>query len=63
MAYSQAPLEQIKDVMADAEIQNFIDIEFPPIMASIYNTDEQFPFEEEIVWKRAKDCLFLERGA
>ena len=43
--------------MADADIQNFVDIEFPPIMASIYNTDEQFPFDEEIVWKRAKDFL------
>ena len=57
MAYNQAPVQQIQDVMADAEIPNFIDIEFPPIMSSIYNTDEQYPFEDEIVWKRAKDFL------
>ena len=26
-------------------------------MASIYNPDENFPFDEEIIWKRAKEFL------
>ena len=56
-AYEQAPVQQIQEVLQGNEIEHFIDIEFPPIMASIYNPNEQFPFDEEIVWKRAKDFL------
>lgn len=48
--------------MIDNEIENFIDIEFPPIMASIYDPEENFPFDSEIIWKRPKDFLQPEKG-
>ena len=31
-------------------------------MSSIYNPEEQFPFDEEIIWKRAKDFLMQANG-
>lgn len=47
----------VQDLIEEGKATSFVDIEFPPTMQSIYNTDEQYPFEEEIVWKRAKDFL------
>ena len=39
-------------------IDHFVDVEFPPIMASIYDPEnEQYPFDEEIIWKRVADFL------
>ena len=34
-----------------------MDNEFPPMIASIYDPSENFPFNEEIIWTRANEFL------
>lgn len=51
------------EVLVDNDIDNFIDIEFPPTLKSIHDPDENYPFEDVIVWKRPKDFLVPERGS
>ena len=44
-------------MLTDNQIDHFVDVDFPPTLASIADPDESFPFEQEIIWKRAKDFL------
>ena len=39
---------------------NFIDIEFPPVEASIYPPSEGKPFDKPIVWKRPKEFMVID---
>ena len=56
-AYEQSSSVQIQEVLTDNQIDHFVDVDFPPTLASIADPDEAFPFEQEIIWKRAKDFL------
>jgi hypothetical protein len=58
--YDILPLDEIRKSMRQSGIENFIDIEFPPVEASIYNTLELGikPFaKERIVWKRPVEFM------
>ena len=59
--YDILPLDSIRDKLKEAKI-NFVDIEFPPVEASIYNPGEMLkPFaNENIVWKRPKDFMIVD---
>jgi hypothetical protein len=41
---------------------NFIDIEFPPVEASIYPPSEGKPFDKPIVWKRPKEFMVIDES-
>jgi len=43
--------------MKESGIENFVDFEFPPMMASLHDPTENFPHGSDISWKRAKDFL------
>lgn len=57
--YDIMPLDQIRKVLKDNQI-NFIDIEFPPVEASIYPPSEGKPFPNPIVWKRPKEFMQID---
>ena len=60
--YDILPLDEIRLILRDSGLPNFIDIEFPPVESSIYNTrDGLKPFaKERIVWKRPKDFMLVD---
>lgn len=53
------PLDNIRHKIKEQGI-NFIDIEFPPVEASIYPPSEGNPFNFPIVWKRAKEFMKID---
>jgi hypothetical protein len=59
--YDIMPLDAIRLKLKEAKI-NFLDIEFPPVEASIYTQSEGKPFNEPIVWKRPKDFLIIDES-
>lgn len=62
MPYDILPLDEIRLILKESGLTNFIDIEFPPVESSIYNTREGLkPFaKERIVWKRPKDFMLVD---
>ena len=52
--YNILSLDEIRLILRDSALPSFIDIEFPPVESSIYNTrDGLKPFaKDRIVWKR-----------
>lgn len=56
--YDVMPLEDIRRILKEANT-NFIDIDFPPVEASIYSPSEPTkPFANKtIVWKRPKEFM------
>lgn len=42
-AFDQAAPAHIQRVMKESSISNFVDIEFPPMMISMHDPDENFP--------------------
>jgi hypothetical protein len=53
------PLDAIRKKLREANV-NFLDIEFPPVEASIYPASEGKPFNDPIVWKRPKDFMVID---
>ena len=56
--YDVLPLDDIRRILREANT-NFIDIDFPPVEASIYSPSEPVkPFaNKSIVWKRPKEFM------
>lgn len=56
--YDVMPLDDIRRILREANT-NFIDIDFPPVEASIYSPGEPTkPFANKIiVWKRPKEFM------
>ena len=56
------PLDEVRRVLRDSGMPSFIDIEFPPVESSIYNTKDTLkPFaKEKIVWKRPKEFMVID---
>jgi hypothetical protein len=57
--YDILPLDAIRSRIRDSGLESFIDVEFPPVEASIYPpTELSKPFANQtIVWKRPKDFM------
>ena len=36
--YDILPLDEVRKILRDSQMTNFIDIDFPPVESSIYNT-------------------------
>lgn len=56
-------MDDIREKLKEVNM-NFIDIEFPPVEASIYSPNEAMkPFaRENIVWKRPKDFMVIDES-
>jgi hypothetical protein len=59
LPYDILPLDSIRKVLRDNGT-NFLDIEFPPVEASIYPPSEGKPFANPIVWKRPKEFMIVD---
>ena len=59
--YDILPLEEVRRILRNSELTSFIDIEFPPVESSIYNSQDCIkPFSKErIVWKRPMDFMIV----
>jgi hypothetical protein len=59
--YDIMPLEAIRAKLKETNL-NFVDIEFPPVDASIYPPSEGKPFNFPIVWKRPKEFMNVDES-
>lgn len=59
--YDIMPLDAIRKKLREVSV-NFVDIEFPPVAASIYPPSEGQPFRDPIVWKRPKDFMVVDES-
>ena len=55
------PLDEIRNKIEETR-SNFVDIEFPPVQASIHTPNEGQPFKNTIVWKRPKEFMIIDES-
>jgi calpain-15 len=59
--YDIMPLDSIRSKLKEHSI-HLLDVEFPPVQASIYTIREEEPFAQTIVWKRPKEFMVVDES-